>query len=153
MVKIIFLIFFSLANIYNWFLWSQNRLPTKKKPIIWLALALLGLVALYLAATLDKSLMGYLISIMAVGLALSLTLAPGITNRGINVMRGNLLIKRIRFQDIRAIGIIAKDEADLTIRLDAHGNTYQQTYDIKDKRRLKELLQASKLSLAEGPLA
>lgn len=125
---------FIIPTIYNFTIHRNNVINVKKKPIFGFILAIFALVASGLCYRFDNTVLGYAIAISAVLLVYTIMFFPGIKKDGFNIFLGaNSILKFVSFDKIKSVGIKSSKDNDLELTIKAHGNTYSQTYDLKDK--------------------
>ena len=134
MLKIIVLLMFIVPTIYNFIIHRNNIINTKKKPIFGFILAVFALLASGLCYRLDNTVLGYAIAISAVLLIYTVIFFPGIRKDGFNILLGSSpILKFVSFDKVKSVGIKSSKNNDLELIIKAYGNTYSQTYDLKDK--------------------
>ena len=134
MLKIIVLLIFIVPIIYNFTIHRNNIINTKKKPIFGFILAIFALLASGLCYRLDNTVLGYAIAISAILLIYIVIFFPGIRKDGFNIFLGpSPILKFVSFYKIKSVGIKSSKNNDLELIIKVHGNTYSQTYDLKDK--------------------
>ena len=134
MLKIIVLLMFIVPTIYNFIIHRNNIINTKKKPIFGFILAIFALLASGLCYRLDNTVLGYVIAISAVLLIYTVMFFPGIRKDGFNIFLGaSSILKFVSFDKVKSVGIKSSKNNDLELTIKAYGNTYSQTYDLKDK--------------------
>ena len=134
MLKIIVLLMFIVPIIYNFIIHRNNIINTKKKPIFRFILAIFALLVSGLCYRLDNTVLGYAIAITAVLLIYTVMFFPGMRKDGFNIFLGSSpILKFVSFDKIKSVGINSSKNNDLELTIRAHGNTYSQTYDLKDK--------------------
>ena len=134
MLKIIVLLMFIVPTIYNFIIHRNNVINVKKKPIFGFVLAIFALVAGSLCYRLDNTVLGYAIAISAVILIYTIIFFPGIRKDGFNIFLGaNSILKFVSFNKVKSVSIKSSKDNDLELTIKAYGNTYSQTYDLKDK--------------------
>ncbi|WP_394022546.1 hypothetical protein ACF3NF_05675 [Anaerococcus martiniensis] len=134
MLKIIVLLMFIVPTIYNYIIHRNNIINTKKKPIFGFMFAIFALVASGLCYRLDNTVLGYAVAISAVLLIHTIIFFPGIRKDGFNIFLGaSPILKFVSFDKVKSVGIKSSKNNDLELTIKAHGNTYNQTYDLKDK--------------------
>ena len=134
MLKIIVLLMFIVPTIYNFIIHRNNIINTKKKPIFGFILAVFALLASGLCYRLDNTVLGYAIAISAVLLIYTVMFFPGIRKDGFNIFLGaSQILKFVSFDKVKSVGIKSSKNNDLELIIKAYGNTYSQTYDLKDK--------------------
>ncbi|MFB0918490.1 MAG: hypothetical protein QMB63_05415 [Clostridiaceae bacterium] len=141
MIKIVLLILFLLASFYNYSISRKNIVNVKKEPILFILIAMFGVIVLFLCYKYDNTFLGYLVVLGAFLLVISISITPGISKEGINIILGNAkLNKQVKFNEISKISYndIAKDKFKITIN--AFSNEYNQIYDISNKSKVLKLL-------------
>lgn len=134
MLKIIVLLMFIVPTIYNFIIHRNNIINTKKKPIFGFILAIFALLAIDLCYRLDNRVLGYAIAITAVLLIYTVMFFLGIRKDGFNIFLGSSpILKFVSFDKIKSVSIRSSKNKYLELTISAHGNTYSQTYDLKDK--------------------
>lgn len=134
MLKIIVLLMFIIPTIYNFIIYRNNIINTKKKPIFGFILAMFALLASGLCYRLDNTVLGYTIAISAVLLIYTVMFFPGIRKDGFNIFLGSSpILQFASFDKIKSVGIKSSKNNDLKLTIKAQGNTYSQIYDLKDK--------------------
>lgn len=134
MLKIIFLLMIIVPTIYNFTIHRNNIINTKKKPIFGFILAIFALLASGLCYRLDNTVLGYAIAISAVLLIYTIIFFPGIRKDGFNIFLGSTpILKFVSFDKVKSVSIKSSKNNDLGLTIKAHGDTYSQTYDLKDK--------------------
>ena len=125
---------FIVPTIYNFIIHRNNVINVKKKPIFGFIIAIFALVAGGLCYRLDNTVLGYAIAISAVLLSYTVIFFPGVKKDGFVIfMGGSSILKFVSFDKIKSVGIKSSKNNDLELIIKAHGNTYNQTYDLKDK--------------------
>ena len=123
-----------VPTIYNFTIHKNNIINTKKKPIFGFILAIFALLAGGLCYRLDNTVLGYVIVISAVLLIYTLIFFSGIRKDGFNIFLGaSPILKFVSFDKVKSGGIKSSKNNDLELTIKAYGNTYSQTYDLKDK--------------------
>lgn len=134
MLKIIVLLMFIFPTIYNFIIHRNNVINVKKKPIFGFILAIFALLAGGLCYRLDNTVLGYAVAISAVLLIYTVMFFPGIRKDGFNIFLGaTSILKFVSFDKVKSVGIKSSKNNDLELTIKAYGNTYSQTYDLKDK--------------------
>ena len=97
-------------------------------------LAIFALLASGLCYRLDNTVLGYAIAITAVLLIYTVMFFPGIRRDGFNILLGlSPILQFVSFDKVKGVGIKSSKNNDLELTIRAHGNTYSQIYDLKDK--------------------
>lgn len=134
MLKIIVSLMFIVPTIYNFILYRNNIINTKKKQIFGFILAIFALLVSGLCYRFDNTVLGYAIVISAVLLIYTVMFFPGIRKDGFNILlETSPILKFVSFDRVKGVGIKLNKNNDLELTIRAHGNTYSQTYDLKDK--------------------
>lgn len=134
LLKIIVLLMFIVPTIYNFIIHRNNIINTKKKPIFGFILAIFALLASGLCYRLDNTVLGYAIDISAVLLIYTVMFFPGIRKDGFNIFLGSSpILKFVSFDKVKSVSIKSSENNELELTIRAHGNTYSQIYDLKDK--------------------
>ena len=134
MLKIIVLLIFIVPTIYNFIIHRNNVINVKKKAVFGFILAIFSLIAGGLCYRLDNTILGYAIAILAVLLVCTVMFFPGIRKDGFNIFLGSSpILKFVSFDKVKSVGIKSSKNNDLELIIKVHGNTYSQTYDLKDK--------------------
>ena len=125
---------FIIPTIYNFIIHRNNIINTKKKSIFGFILAIFALLVSGLCYRLDNTVLGYAIVISAVLLIYTVMFFPGIRKDGFNIFLGSSpILKFVSFDKIKSVGIKSSKNNDPELTIRAYGNTYSQTYDLKDK--------------------
>ncbi|MFO3715311.1 hypothetical protein [Anaerococcus cruorum] len=81
-----------------------------------------------------RYLLGDTIVVTRVFLIYNISIYFGIRKDGFNNFLGsNLILKFVSFDKVKSVGIKSSKNNDLELTIKAYGNTYSQTYDLKDK--------------------
>lgn len=97
-------------------------------------LAIFALLASGLCYKLDNTVLGNAIAITAVLLIYTVMFFTGIRKDGFNIFLGSSsILKFVSFDKVKGVGIKSNKNNDLELTIRAHGNTYSQIYDLKDK--------------------
>ena len=125
---------FIVPIIYNFIIHRNNIINTKKKPIFGFILAIFALLVSGLCYRFDNTVLGYAIVISAILLIYTVMFFPGIRKDGFNIFLGSsLILQFVSFDEVKDIGIKSGKNNNLELTIKAQGNTYSQTYDLKDK--------------------
>lgn len=125
---------FIVPTIYNSIIHRNNIINTKKKPIFEFILVIFALLVSGLCYRFDNTVLGYAIVISAILLIYTVMFFPGIRKDGFNIFLGSSpILQFLSFDKVKGIGIKSGKNNDLELTIKAHGNTYSQTYDLKDK--------------------
>lgn len=125
---------FIVPTIYNFIIHRNNIINTKKKPIFGFILAIFALLASGLCYRFDNTVLGYAIVISAILLIYTVMFFQGIRKDGFNIFLGSsLILQFVSFDEVKDIGIKSGKNNNLELTIKAQGNTYSQTYDLKDK--------------------
>ena len=125
---------FIVPTIYNFIIHRNNIINTKKKPIFGFILAMFALLDSGLCYRFDNTVLGYAIAITAILLIYTVMFFPGIRKDGFNIFLGSSpILKFVSFDKVKGVGIKSNKNNNLELTIKAHGNTYSQTYDSKDK--------------------
>ena len=125
---------FIVPTIYNFISHRNNIINIKMKPIFGFILAIFALLVSGMCYRLDNTVLGYAIAISAVLLIYTVMFFPGIRKDGFNIFLGSSpILKFVSFDKIKSVGIKSSKNNYLELTIRAHGNTYSQTYDLKDK--------------------
>ena len=134
LLKIIVLLMFIIPVIYNFTIHRNNIINTKKKPLYGFILSIFAVVVSGLCYRLDNTVLGYAIAISAVLFVYTVIFFPGIRKDGFNIFLGSTpILKFVSFDKVKSVGIKSSKNNDLELTIKAHGDTYSQTYDLKDK--------------------
>lgn len=83
---------------------------------------------------LDNTALGYVIVISSILLIYTIIFYPGLRQDGFNIfMGGSPILKFVGFDEIKSVKIGKGKNNDLDLIIKAHGTTYRQTYDLKNK--------------------
>ena len=90
---------------------------------------------------LDNRVLVYAIAITAVLLIYTVMFFPSIRKDGFNIFLGSSpILKFVSFDKVKGVGIKSNKNNDLELTIRAYGNTYSQTYDLKDKDFIIKIL-------------
>ena len=82
----------------------------------------------------DNTVLENAIAITAVLLIYTVMFFTGIRKDGFNIFLGSSpILKFVSFDKVKGVGIKSNKNDDLELTIRAHGNTYSQIYDLKDK--------------------
>ncbi|WP_306489227.1 hypothetical protein [Anaerococcus octavius] len=134
MIKYLVFLMLLAPTIYNYIIHRNNIMNIKNKSIYGFILAIFAAVASALCYKLDNTVLGYAIAISAVLLIYTVIFFPGIRKDGFNIFLGATpILKIVSFDKVKSVGIKSSKNNDLELTIKAHGDTYSQTYDLKDK--------------------
>ena len=140
MVKILVLLTFAINYLYNLNYKQQNNINVKIQSKIILIISVFTIVVFAICYKFDKTLLGYLVAIVAKSSIYSSVFYQGISEKGINVtMNATTILKFVRFDKIKKINIEKKND-NLKIKIYAYGNTFTQIYDSDDEDEIRYIL-------------
>lgn len=140
MVKVIMLIAFLTASIYNFRLGLSNKIRIKIKATFLIIIGAYSILILIMAGKKDGSFLGYTLALSTIILLVSIILSRGVRKDGFVVMNGaSPLLLLIKKSDVKDISLEDnKSEIKLTIK--ARGNYYVEYFKKKAMKKLEEFI-------------
>lgn len=140
MLKIIMLIAFLTASIYNFRLGYSNEIRIKIKATFLIIIGAYSILILIMAGKKDGSLFGFILALSTIILLLSNILSQGVRKDGFVVMNGaNPLLLLIKLSDVKDISIEEK-KAGIKLTIKAHGTCFVEYFKKKDMKKLEEFI-------------
>lgn len=137
MLKIIMLIAFLTASIYNFRLGYSNEIRIKIKATFLIIIGAYSILILIMAGKKDGSFLGYILALSTIILLVSNILSRGVRKDGFVVMHGaNPLLILIKKRDIKDISLEEK-KAEIKLRIKAKGSYYVESFGKKDRNKLE----------------
>lgn len=140
MLKIIMLIAFLIASIYNFRLGYLNEIRIKIKTTFLIIIGAYSILILIMAGKKDGSLFGFILALSTIILLLSDILSRGTSEDGFVVMNGaNPLLLLIKISDVKDISLEEK-KSEIKLTIKARGNCYVEYFKKKDMKKLEEFI-------------
>lgn len=140
MLKIIMLIAFLTASIYNFRLGYSNEIRIKIKATFLIIIGAYSILILIMAGKKDGSLFGLILALSTIILLLSNILSQGVRKDGFVVMNGaNPLLLLIKLSDVKDISLEEK-KAGIKLTIKAHGTCFVEYFNKKDMKKLEEFI-------------
>lgn len=140
MLKIIMLIAFLTASIYNFRLGYSNEIRIKIKATFLIIIGAYSILILIMAGKKDGSLFGLILALSTIILLLSNILSQGVRKDGFVVMNGaNPLLLLIKLSDVKDISLEEK-KAGIKLTIKAHGTCFVEYFKKKDMKKLEEFI-------------
>ena len=140
MLKIIMLIAFLTASIYNFRLGYSNEIRIKIKATFLIIIGAYSILILIMAGKKDGSLFGFILALSTIILLLSNILSQGVRKDGFVVMNGaNPLLLLIKLSDVKDISLEEK-KAGIKLTIKAHGTCFVEYFKKKDMKKLEEFI-------------
>lgn len=140
MLKIIMLIAFLTASIYNFRLGYSNEIRIKIKATFLIIIGAYSILILIMAGKKDGSLFGYILALSIIILLLSNTLSRGTREDGFVVMNGaSPLLLLVKISDVKDISLEEK-KSEIKLTIKARGNYYVEYFKKKDMKKLEEFI-------------
>ncbi len=140
MLKIIMLIAFLTASIYNFRLGYSNEIRIKIKATFLIIIGAYSILILIMAGKKDGSLFGYILALSTIILLLSNILSRGTREDGFVVMNGaSPLLLLVKISDVKDISLEEK-KSEIKLTIKARGNYYVEYFKKKDMKKLEEFI-------------
>ena len=140
MLKIIMLIAFLTASIYNFRLGYSNEIRIKIKATFLIIIGAYSILILIMAGKKDGSLFGYILALSTIILLLSNILSRGTREDGFVVMNGaSPLLLLVNISDVKDISLEEK-KSEIKLTIKARGNYYVEYFKKKDMKKLEEFI-------------
>lgn len=140
MLKIIMLIAFLTASIYNFRLGYSNEIRIKIKATFLIIIGAYSILILIMAGKKDGSLFGFILALSTIILLLSNILSLGVRKDGFALMNGaNPLLLLIKLIDVKDVSLEEK-KAEIKLTIKARGNYYVEYFKKKDMKKLEEFI-------------
>lgn len=140
MLKIIMLIAFLTASIYNFRLGYSNEIRIKIKATFLIIIGAYSILILIMAGKKDGSLFGFILALSTIILLVSIILSRGVRKDGFVVMNGaSPLLLLIKIRDVKDISLKEK-KAGIKLTIKARGNYYVESFKKKDMKKLEEFI-------------
>lgn len=150
MVKVLVLLMLIVPSFYNFIVQRKNKIRVKKNSGLGLILAIFASITSVFWYRLDRTLMGFLILLSAVLLVYTIGFLPGIGKDGISVFMGySPILKYISFDQIKDVKI-TENYNDIKLSINAFGDTYKQTYEMKDRDEIIKILDENRLTKGDN---
>ncbi|WP_151410369.1 hypothetical protein [Anaerococcus sp. Marseille-P9784] len=142
MAKIILLLVFISAFIYNYNLKRKVTYYVEKEPIIIGILVFYAVIVLYMAYRYYNNFIGYTLAISTILLVYSIVFFPGIANGKVLIFMGSTpLLKLVELSEIKEIFTDnSKDENSFKIKIRVFGNEFTQTYSKTKKDEILKII-------------
>ena len=140
MLKIIMLIAFLTASIYNFRLGYSNEIRIKIKATFLIIIGAYSILILIMAGKKDGSLFGFILALSTIILLLSIILSRGVRKDGFVVMNGaSPLLLLVKISDVKDISLEEK-KSEIKLTIKARGNYYVEYFKKKDMKKLEEFI-------------
>lgn len=140
MIKLIMLIAFLTASIYNFRLGYSNEIRIKIKATFLIIIGAYSILIFIMAGKKDGSLFGLILALSTIILLLSNILSQGVRKDGFVVMNGaNPLLLLIKLSDVKDISLEEK-KAGIKLTIKAHGTCFVEYFKKKDMKKLEEFI-------------
>lgn len=140
MLKVIMLIDFLTASIYNFRLGYSNEIRIKIKATLLIIIGAYSILILIMAGKKDGSLFGYILALSTIILLLSNILSRGTREDGFVVMNGaSPLLLLVKISDVKDISLEEK-KSEIKLTIKARGNYYVEYFKKKDMKKLEEFI-------------
>ena len=140
MLKIIMLIAFLIASIYNFRIGFSNEIRIKIRATFLIIIGAYSILILIMAGKKDGSLFGFILALSTILLLVSNILSRGVRKDGFVVMNGaNPLLLLIKISDIKHISL-EENKAGIKLTIKARGNYYVEYFKKKDMKKLEEFI-------------
>ncbi|WP_308654564.1 hypothetical protein [uncultured Anaerococcus sp.] len=137
MLKIIMLIAFLTASIYNFRLGYSNEIRIKIKATFLIIIGAYSILILIMAGKKDGSLFGFILALSTIILLISNILSRGVREDGFVVMNGaNPLLILIKKRYIKYVSFEEK-KAEIKLRIKAKGSYYVESFRNEDRKKLE----------------
>lgn len=140
MLKIIMLIAFLTASIYNFRLGYSNEIRIKIKANFLIITGAYSFLILIMAGKKDGSLFGFILALSTIILLLSNILSRGVRKNGFVVMSGaSPLLLLIKIRDVKDISL-EDNKAGIKLTIKAKGSYFVEYFKKKDMKKLEEFI-------------
>ena len=140
MLKIIMLIAFLTASIYNFRLGYLNEIRIKIKTTFLIIIGAYSILILIMAGKKDGSILGYILALSTIILLVSIILSRGLRDAGIVVMNGaSPLLILLKKKDIKDISLEEK-KAEIKLRIKAKGTSFVEYFRKEDREKIEEFI-------------
>lgn len=140
MVKVIMLIAFLIASVYNFRLGYSNKIRIKIKATFLIIIGAYSILILIMAGKKDGSLFGFILAISTIILLVSIILSRGVRKDGFVLMNGAIpLLILLKNRDIKDISL-EDNKAGIKLTIKAKGNYYVEYFKKKDMKMLEEFI-------------
>ena len=140
MLKIIMLIAFLIASVYNFRLGYSNKIRIKIKATFLIIIGAYSLLILIMAGKKDGSLFGFILALSTIILIISNILSRGVRKDGFVVMNGaNPLLLLIKIRDVKDISL-KENKAGIKLTIKAKGSYFVEYFKKKDMKKLEEFI-------------
>ena len=140
MLKIIMLIAFLTASIYNFRLGYSNEIRIKIKATFLIIIGAYSILILIMAGKKDGSLFGFILALSTIILLLSDILSRGAREDGFVVMNGaSPLLLIIKKSDVKDISLEEK-KSEIKLTIKAKGSYFVEYFKKKDMKKLEEFI-------------
>ncbi len=140
MLKIIMLIAFLTASIYNFRLGYSNEIRIKIKATFLIITGAYSILILIMAGKKDGSLFGLILALSTIILLVSIILSRGVRKDGFVVMNGaSPLLLLIKISDVKDKSL-EDNKAGNKLTIKARGNYYVESFKKKDMKKLEEFI-------------
>lgn len=140
MLKIIMLIAFLIASIYNFRMGYSNEIRIKIKATFLIIIGAYSILIFIMAGKKDGSLFGFILALSTIILLISNILSRGVRKDGFVLMNGaNPLLLLIKLSDVKDISLEEK-KAGIKLTIKAHGTCFVEYFKKKDMKKLGEFI-------------
>ena len=140
MVKVIMLIAFLTASIYNFRLGLSNKIRIKIKATFLIIIGAYSILILIMAGKKDGSFLGYTLALSTIILLVSIILSRGVRKDGFVVMNGaSPLLLLIKLSDVKDISLEEK-KSEIKLTIKAKGSYFVEYFKKKDMEKLEEFI-------------
>ncbi len=140
MLKIIMLIAFLTASIYNFRLGYSNEIRIKIKATFLIITGAYSILILIMAGKKDGSLFGLILALSTIILLVSIILSRGVRKDGFVVMNGaSPLLLLIKKSDVKDVSFEEK-KAGIKLTIKARGSYFVEYFRIEDREKIEEFI-------------
>lgn len=140
MLKIIMLIAFLTASIYNFRLGLSNKIRIKIKATFLIIIGAYSILILIMAWKKDGSLFGFILALSTIILLISNILSRGVRKDGFVVMNGaSPLLLLIKIRDVKGISL-EDNKAGIKLTIKVWGTYFVEYFKKKDMKKLEEFI-------------
>ena len=140
MVKVIMLIAFLTASIYNFRLGLSNKIRIKIKATFLIIIGAYSILILIMARKKDGSLFGFILALSTIILLVSIILSRGVRKDGFVVMNGaSPLLLLIKKSDVKDISL-EDNKAGIKLTIKARGSYFSEYFRIQDREKIEEFI-------------
>lgn len=139
MIKIVMLIAFLIASIYNFRTGFSNEIRIKIRATFLIIIGAYSILILIMAGKKDGSFIGYILALSTIILLISNILSRGVRKDGFVVMHGaSPLLLLIKISDVNDISL-GENKAGIKLTIKARGSYFVEYFKKKDMKKLEEI--------------